>query len=323
MISFLRCCLSTVVGIFFGLIAVTYVLRQLYLRKCKSKVRLDGKIVIVTGANTGIGLCTAIDLAKRGATIIMACRDMKKGGKALEKAMMESSSEDILLMYLDLSSLESVRNFVKEFLSKYSKLNILINNAGVMALPYEKTKDGFEMHIGVNHCEHFVLTNLLLKALANGAPARVINVSSMGHWLFGKMNFEDINFERRSYDKTAAYSQSKLANVLFTRELHNKAKDHGITTYSLHPGFVITELARYDTFYTLGFQTVGALYGRSPVQGAQTTSYCAVEEGLEKHSGGYFSNCTLSTASVDGRNEGYAKKLWELSEHMTSTKFPL
>ena len=120
-----------------------------------------------------------------------------------------------------------------------------------------------------------------------------------------------------------AYGQSKLANVLFTRELHNKAKDHGITTYSLHPGYVLTELNRHDTFLLLYNKIVGALYGRTPVQGAQTTIYCAVEEGLEKHSGGYFSNCTLSTASADGQNGGYAKKLWELSEQMTDTKFPL
>ena len=323
MIDRFSCSLSTLVGIFFGFIGVTYVLRQLYLRKCKSNVRLDGKIVIVTGANTGIGLCTVIDLAKRGATIVMACRDMRKSEKALEKAKAESSSKDILLMHLDLSSLDSVRNFTKEFLSKYSKLNILINNAGVMACPYMKTKDGFEMQIGTNHFGHFVLTNLLLKALANGAPARVVNVSSVGHWLFGKMDFEDINYEKRSYSKMAAYGQSKLANVLFTRELHNKAKDHGITTYSLHPGYVLTELNRHDTFLLLYNKIVGALYGGTPVQGAQTTIYCAVEEGLEKHSGGYFSNCTLSTASADGQNGGYAKKLWELSEQMTDTKFPL
>ena len=323
MTSLLPCCLSTAVGIFLGLIGVTYVLRQLYFRKCKSKVRLDGKIVIVTGANTGIGLSTAIDLARRGATIIMACRDMRKGEKALDKVKLESSSEDILLMHLDLSSLDSVRDFAKEFLSKYSKLNILINNAGVMSCPYMKTKDGFEMQIGINHFGHFALTNLLLKALANGAPARVVTVSSIGHWLYGKMDFEDINYEKRSYDKMGAYGQSKLANVLFTRELHNKAKEHDITTYSLHPGFVVTELARYDTYYILFFRTMGALYGRTPEQGAQTTIYCAVEEGLEKHSGGYFSNCTLSTYSTDGQNDGYAKKLWELSEQITGTEFPL
>ena len=323
MIDSLPCYLSTFIGIFFGFIGVTYVLRQLYLRKCKSNVRLDGKIVIVTGANTGIGLCTVTDLAKRGATIVMACRDMRKGEKALEKAKAESSSEDILLMHLDLSSLDSVRNFTKEFLSKYSKLNILINNAGVMACPYMKTKDGFEMQIGTNHFGHFVLTNLLLKALANGAPARVVNVSSSAHWMFGKMDFEDINYEKRSYDKMGAYGQSKLANVLFSKELHNKVKDHGITTYSLHPGWISTELVRHDTSFILINVIVGSLYARTPVQGAQTSIYCAVEEGLEKHSGGYFSNCTLSTASADGRNDGYAKKLWELSEEITDTKFPL
>ena len=175
------------------------------------------------------------------------------------------------------------------------------------------------MQIGTNHFWYFVLTNVLLKALANGAPAQVVNVSSAAHWLFGKM----VSYEKRSYNKMAAYGESKLANLLFTKDLDNKAKDHGITTYSLHPGYVLTELGRHNWFSTLFNLIVGTLYGRTPVRGAQTTIYCAVEEGLEKYSGGYFSNCTLSTASADGRNDGFAKKLWELSERITDTKFLL
>ena len=309
-------------GTFVALIGISYVLRQWYIKMCTSKVRLDGKIVIVTGANTGVGLCTVIDLARRGATVIMACRNMSKGEKALEQAKKESGSKDLVLMKLDLSSLKSVKDFAKEVLSKYSKLHILINNAGIMMCPYSKTEDGFEMQIGTNHFGHFVLTNLLLKALKEGTPSRVVTVSSIGHQ-FGKMDFEDINFEKRPYSKIAAYGQSKLANILFAKELHNKVKDLGITSYALHPGSVNTELGRYDFGASIYYSTFGLLYGRTPVQGAQTSIYCAVEEGLEEKSGGYFRNCGLTKSTADSCNEGHMKKLWELSEQMTSTEFPL
>ena len=309
-------------GTFVGLIGMSYVLRQWYIKMCTSKVRLDGKVVIVTGANTGVGLCTVIDLARRGAIVIMACRNMNKGEQALEQAKKESGSKDLVLLKLDLSTLKSVRDFAKEFLSRYSKLHILINNAGIMMCPYSKTEDGFEMQIGTNHFGHFVLTNLLLKVLKESAPSRVVTVSSIGHQ-FGKMDFEDINFEKRPYSKLAAYGQSKLANILFAKELHNKVKDHGITSYALHPGSVNTELGRYDFGASIYYSTFGLLYGRTPVQGAQTSIYCAVEEGLEAKSGGYFRNCGLTKSTADSCNEGHMKKLWELSEQLTSTEFPL
>ena len=316
-------CISFPVGMFAGIIGVTYVIRQWMINMCTSKVRLDGKIVIVTGANTGIGIQTVIDLARRGATVIMACRNLDKSKPALEKAKKESGSNDIVLMRLDLSSLKSVREFAEEFLSKYSRLNILINNAGIMGCPYGKTEDGFEMHIGTNHFGHFVLTNLLLKALVKGAPARVVTVSSDGHRFKGEIHFDDINNEKRPYSKIAGYGQSKMANILFSRELHARGKDYRITTYSLQPGVVNTELSRHSYRALLISLTFGKLYGLTPVQGAQTTIYCAVEEGLEKYSGGYFRNCGVVSASAYACNDGYSKKLWELSEQMTNTKFPL
>ena len=309
-------------GIVVGFIAVTYVIRRMQIKMCKSIARLDEKIVVVTGANTGIGIHTVIDLARRGATVIMACRNLDKSKPALEKAKKESGSNDIVLMKLDLSSLKSVREFAEEFLSKYSKLNILINNAGVMGCPYGKTEDGFEMYIGTNHFGHFALTNLLLNALVKGAPARVVNVSSEAHRNLGKMHFGDISYEKRPYSKLGAYGQSKLANVLFSKELHNRVKDYGISTYSLQPGFIYSDLGRYSYRATFVYLTVGMLYGRTTMEGAQTNIYCAVEEGLEKYSGNYFRNCGLSLASVDGRNDGFAKKLWEISEQVTGIKFP-
>ena len=172
--------------------------------------RLDCKIVVITGANAGIGIHTVIDLAKRGATVVMACRSMQKGEEALKEAKEKSGSESIDLMQLDLSSLNSVRKFVETFSSKYDKLHILVNNAGIMMCPFAKTEDGFESQIGTNHFGHFALTNLLLKKLAASTPSRVIAVSSSAHTQ-GKIDFDDINYNQRRYSDFGAYSQSKLA----------------------------------------------------------------------------------------------------------------
>ena len=286
------------------------------------KARLDGKTVIITGANTGIGIHTVIDLAKRGATIVMACRSLERGEAALKEAKEKSGSESIDLMQLDLSSLNSVRKFVETFSSKYDKLHILINNAGVMMCPYSKTEDGFEMQIGTNHFGHFALTNLLLKRLVDSAPARVINVSSRAHTR-GKIDFDDINYNQRSYNKFGAYSQSKLANILFTKELHKKVFDHGVSVYAVHPGVVLTELGRHSTYANVFYKTAGRLFGKTPIQGAQTSIYCAVQENLEKISGGYFADSKLTSSSQASCNEVDAKRLWELSEEMTNTKFEL
>ena len=223
-------------------------------------------------------------------------------------------------MQLDLSSLNSVRTFADTFSSKYEKLHILINNAGVMMCPYSKTKDGFEMQIGTNHFGHFVLTNLLLKKLAASAPSRVVTISSVMHKR-GKIDFDDINCNQKLYSDSRAYNQSKLANILFTKELHKRVVDHGITTYTLHPGVVTTELSRSSFTLKVFYGTVGRVFGKTPVQGAQTTIYCAVQEDLEQHSGEYFANCKLASSSRASRNEEDAKRLWELSEELTNTIF--
>ena len=287
-----------------------------------SDTRLDGKVAAITGANAGIGFHTVIDLAKRGATVVMACRSMQKGETALKEAKEKSGSESIDLMPLDLSSLNSVRKFVETFSSKYDKLHILINNAGIMMCPFAKTEDGFESQIGTNHFGHFALTNLLLKKLAASAPSRVITVSSSAH-TSGKIDFNDINYNQRRYNDFGTYSQSKLANVLFTKELHKRVVDHGITTYVLHPGVVRTDLGRSSWILKVMYNTYGRLFGKTPVEGAQTTIYCAIQEGLEKDSGGYFADCKLTSSSRASLNEEDAKRLWELSEELTNTKFEL
>lgn len=204
--------------------------------------RIDGKVVIVTGANSGIGKETAIDLARRGGKIYIACRDMKRGEDALKEIKERSESQNVYLLQLDLSSMESIRQFSKKFHELEAQLHVLINNAGVMAIPRATTKDGFEMQIGTNHMGHFLLTNLLLDLLKQSAPSRVVVVSSLFHW-YGRINREDLNSEK-SYWRWIAYGQSKLANILFTRELARRLEGSGVTANAVHPGAVRTELMR-------------------------------------------------------------------------------
>jgi len=314
------CCLTTVFTGIAGLIAIAYIIRQYLIKSCESKARLDGKVAIVTGSNTGCGKWTAIDLAKRGARVIMACRSVERGEAALMEVKKISGSNDVYFMQLDLASLESVKRFAESFLKEYSQLHILVNNAAIMMNPFTKTEDGFESQFGVNHLGHFALTNLLLKRIKASAPARIINVSSRAH-LMGVINFDDISSEK-SYSQFGAYSRSKLANVLFTNELERKLKGTDITSYSLHPGLVASELGR-QTLVNRFFYSLLTPFERTCEQGAQTTVYCAVQEGLEKDSGKYFANCGISTPNSVVHDEGIAKKLWELSENMTGVKFEL
>jgi retinol dehydrogenase 12 len=204
--------------------------------------KIDGKVVVITGANSGIGKETAVDLAKRGGKIYIACRDVKRGEDALKEIKERSGSENVHFLQLDLASMASIHEFSKKYHQLESQLHVLINNAGIMAVPKAMTKDGFEMQIGTNHLGHFLLTNLLLDLLKQSSPSRVVNVSSMFHW-YGRINKDDLNSEK-SYWRWLAYGQSKLANILFTRELSKRLEGSGVTVNSLHPGAVKTELTR-------------------------------------------------------------------------------
>ena len=216
---------------------------------CRSKARLDGKTVIITGGNAGIGKETAIDLAGRNARVILACRSVEKGEKAAVEVREKSGNDDVVFRQLDLASLASVRQFAATVLEEEPRIDILINNAGVMACPYSKTEDGFEMQFAVNHLAHFLLTNLLLDRLKEAPSARIVTVSSLMHVL-GKINFDDINSEK-SYDPWRAYNQSKLANILFTRSLSRHLAFTNVTANALHPGAIATELQRHLTIFSL------------------------------------------------------------------------
>ncbi|CAL8399004.1 unnamed protein product [Arctogadus glacialis] len=288
-------------------------------RPWTSTARLEDKTVVITGANTGIGKETALDLAKRGARIIMACRDTERGEAAVKEVVDGSQNTNVVYMKLDLSDTKSIREFAEAVNQGESKLNILINNAGIMAIPYGKTADGFEMQIGVNHFGHFLLTHLLIDLIKRSAPARIINVSSMAH-AWGAMNFDDLNSEK-SYEKKAAYQQSKLANVLFTRSLAKKLEGTGVTAYSLHPGVVQTELWRHLNGPQQTIMKIVSPFTKTCVQGAQTSIYCAVEPALEDQSGGYYSDCALASSSAEGQSEESAKRLWEMSCQLLSVSW--
>ena len=283
---------------------------------CTSQARLEGKTVIITGSNTGIGKETALNLAKRGARVIMACRNLQKAETALQEIVQKSGNENVVAKHLDLASLKSaVREFSEDVNSNELRLDALINNAGVMCLStLTRTEDGFEMQMGVNHLGHFLLTNLLLDLLKKSAPSRIVLVSSMGHWMVTKtaFNFENMNGEI-AYDKFDAYGQSKLANILFARELARRLKGTGVTANSLHPGIVASKLSRHLPTVMQGNNAVASWFVKTSEQGAQTSIHLAVSEELEGVTGLYFADCKERTPAETAQDDQAAKKLWEVS----------
>ncbi|XP_053700952.1 retinol dehydrogenase 12 isoform X2 [Synchiropus splendidus] len=278
--------------------------------QCKSTTRLDGKTVLITGANTGIGKETALDLAIRGARVVMACRDVEKGEEAAASIRAAYHKARVEVRELDLADTCSIRSFAQRFLREFTELHILINNAGVMMCPYTKTTDGFEMHIGVNHLGHFLLTSLLIGLLERSAPARIVVVSSLAH-NFGWIRFHDLH-SQGSYNSGLAYCQSKLANVLFARELARRLKGTNVTVNSLHPGTVNSDLTRHSTLMAILF-AVFSMFLKTPREGAQTSIYCAVAEELHSISGKHFSDCTPAFVAPQGRSEETARRLWDVS----------
>lgn len=247
---------------------------------------MDGKVVVITGANAGIGKATALDLAKRGAKVYLACRSLVKGEVARQEIIQETKNSQIYCRQLDLGSLASIRAFVREFIVEESRLDVLINNAGLTG-PRYVTVDGFESQIGVNHMGHFLLTNLLLDTLKASAPSRIITLSSVAHRA-GKIDKVDLNSEK-SYQSFIAYAQSKLANVLFTRELSKRLAGTGVTANAVNPGPVHTTITKdINIFLKCYWIPMSWMLFKSPEQGAQTSIRLAVDPNLERVTGKYF-----------------------------------
>ncbi|XP_078671605.1 retinol dehydrogenase 13-like isoform X1 [Branchiostoma floridae x Branchiostoma belcheri] len=299
---------------------------------CESRARLDGKTVIITGANTGIGKVTARDMAERGARVILACRSLEKAEEAAKEIRSQTGNKNVAVHKLDLASLASVRQFAKVINDAEPRLDVLINNAGVMGCPRWETEDGFEMQLGVNHLGHFLLTNLLLDKLKQSAPSRVVTVSSLAHAFTNGMDFDDINYQK-DYNPEESYRRSKLANVLFSRELARRLEGTGVTSNSLHPGVIYTELVRHREGRIRG--AVGeqlskvaskimsgfvGVFGKTLEEGAQTTICCAVAEEWENTTGLYFSDCVPKETSAAGKDDEAAARLWDVSERMVGLK---
>ena len=281
---------------------------------------MKDKIVLITGANTGIGKETTRALARKGATIIMACRHLEKAEPVGEMIQTESKNPHIQVMKLDLASLESVRNFTQEFKARYQQLDVLINNAGVFCMKREETEEGFELTMGVNHLGHFLLTHELLPILENTPEARIINLSSDAH-SSADLDLDDLHFKRRKYSGFKAYGASRLATVFFTQELAERLKEKDITVNSLHPGHVDTNMwdlwrAKRRWYYSL-LHGIIKLFLISAEEGAQTSIYLASSGEVKGITGKYFAKKKIKAASEKCADIKLQKALWQLSERLT------
>jgi NAD(P)-dependent dehydrogenase (short-subunit alcohol dehydrogenase family) len=258
---------------------------------------LSGRTIVVTGGNSGIGLVTVEQLAKQGATVVLAARRPAEGERARAEVLQRVPGARIEVAELDLAKLASVRAFATALLARNEVLHGLVNNAGVMNTPQSKTHDGFEMQFGTNHLGHFLLTELLLPALQKGAPSRIVNVSSclhdMAQGFEGRIDFDDPNFERRKYEGWEAYAQSKLANVLHAKSLAKRLAGTGVTAVSVHPGWVRTNLIRHslpvwmqNTILRPVLFFAGMI---EPWEGTQTTLYALLAPEVAAQPGAFFS----------------------------------
>ncbi|WP_440117526.1 SDR family oxidoreductase [Paenibacillus sp. QZ-Y1] len=276
---------------------------------------------IVTGANSGMGLATTIELARQGYRVIMACRSEKRGQQALQEALRQSGSNAIELMLCDLGSLDSIRHFAQTFRERYDTLDVLINNAGVVMVKRKETSDGFEQSIGINHLGHFLLTLLLIEPLKAAKQGRIVNVSS-GAYKAGKIHFADPHLHH-GYNPIKSYAQSKLANVLFTRALAHKVADTRITVNCLHPGAVGTSIGvdRNTGFGTRIMALAAKLpFFLSPEEGAQTAIYLATSPEVAGVTGRYFYQQKEQQLKAHATDDATAERFWTWSEEQVGLK---
>lgn len=297
---------------------------KLTMKICNNNNHLVGKVVIVTGSNTGIGYETARNLAERGAKVIMACRDRERAEIAKNQIIQETGNSDVHYRHLDLASLKSTRDFAEDILKTEVRLDILINNAGAISLGNKKTEDGLLVGMQINYFGPFLLTVLLLPLLKKSAPSRIITVSSTLHSR-GKIDFENLNMEKEtdsSYSDMKVYGNSKLCNILMTMELARILESTGVTANSLCPGAVATDIIKNinNPVYYYGLKITMKLFYKTAWEGAQTSIYLAVSPEVEKVSGGYFANCQQKTPSKLARDLDLAKQLWNESERLVKLK---
>ena len=278
---------------------------------------MQGKTVLITGANSGLGKETAVALARAGATVVFTSRDPQKGEQTAAD-IRQRSGADVALMPLDLASFPSIHALADDFLQRHDSLHVLVNNAGLILTERTETEQGFETTFGVNHLGHFLLTQLLLDRVKASAPARIINVASRAHrFARDGLDFDDLQLTE-GYGGMQAYGRSKLANIYFTRELARRLEDSGVTVNALHPGGVDTGFA-HDGDVRAPFSwlwTLAKPFLRSPEKGAQTSIYLASATEVEGVTGKYFANSKEAQPTSVAQDDEAARRLWTASEQL-------
>ncbi|MCB9636485.1 MAG: SDR family oxidoreductase [Sandaracinus sp.] len=301
---------------------------------------LTGRRYVVTGANAGIGLVTAKQLALQGAHVVLACRRVAEAEARIAEIRAEKPDAKVEARELDLGNLASVRRFAEGIVADFDRLDGLVNNAGVMNTPQQKTADGFEMQLGVNHLGHFALTDALLDLLKRSAPSRIVNVSSCFHdkamGRDGDIHLDDLFFEKRKYDGWEAYAQSKLANLLHAKGLAKRLEGTGVTAVSVHPGWVRTNLAKHtmplwvQDYVLRPFMRLGGLI--EPWEGAQTTLHCVLSDDVPNHPGAFYSQTgtyrdrsanrggwPLRSPNPKAHDDALIDALWKKSEALVAS----
>ena len=281
-----------------------------------SSNELAGKVCMVTGANSGIGKATAMELARMGGKTVMVCRSREKGEHAMIDIKTKSGSDSVELLIADFASLHSVRQLVQEFAREHDRLHVLVNNAGLFRLRRTVTGDGFETTFQVNYLSHFLLTNLLMGLLKKSAPSRIVSVSSVAHY-GGHIDFDDLQGER-GYGGWRAYSQSKLAQVLFTHELARRLSGTDVTANCLHPGAIATNIWGNAAGRARVLTKVVRLFMAGPQKGAETSVYLASSPEIAGVSGEYFEKKRAKKSSTESYDEHVAERLWDASADLTN-----
>ena len=290
-----------------------------------------GRVAIITGANTGLGLETARALAAAGAQVVLAVRDLDKGAAAIEEIGQTTPAGNLALQRLDLSSLSDIRSAAEQLGDQYPQIDLLINNAGVMYPPKGNTADGFELQFGTNHLGHFALTALLLENLTTVRGSRVVTVSSNGHKFRAAIHFDDLQWER-NYSRVGAYAQSKLANLLFTYELQRRLEAAGAETVALaaHPGASGTELMRHITFGPETLSAAALKLAQSPAMGALSSLRAATDPtavGGQYYGPSGFGEFRgypkVVKSTRQSHDQALQQRLWSVSEELTGVKFPV
>jgi retinol dehydrogenase-12 len=279
---------------------------------------MSGKTVVVTGATSGIGEIAARELARKGARVVLVGRSASKCEATAAMIRREVQGAAVDSLVADLSSQADVRRLAGEILDLCPRLDVLVNNAGAMIAPRRESVDGIEMTWALNHLGYFLLTDLLVDRLKASSPSRVVSVASDAHRFAPRINFDDVE-GKRSYSPLRAYCQSKLANILFTRELAKRLEGSGVTANCLHPGLVATNFTAGDGFAHKVFRVLARVFAITPEEGAKTTIDLASSPEVEGVTGGYFAKSRPNKPAPQARDDDSARRLWELSERMVAT----